>query len=78
MDYDDEVRRIIGDLLGRDTSDLTPETPLSVLEMDDLDNVELMMDLEDELDITIDDDEFDSIETYGGLVTFVQRLKEDK
>ena len=48
------------------------------LQADSLDVVELVMELEDEFEITIPDDEYEKIKTVGDAIRFVEKYRSDK
>lgn len=52
--------------------EILPRMSLRVdLEFDDLDMINAVMDVEDEFDISIDDDEWDRVQTVGDVATLV-------
>jgi acyl carrier protein len=57
------TRQIASNLLGVDYSYVKPTTTLGELGCDELDVVELIMELEETFDISITDDEFESLGT---------------
>ncbi len=70
-----EVRRIIADQLGHYVDKLEDDSRLvEDLGADSLDIVELVMEFEDEFDISIEDKEFDPKDphTVGGIVAFLR------
>jgi len=72
------VRRVASDLLGVDPEDLTQEVSLvRDLAADSLDLLELVSALEAELDLSLPDDVFDRVETYGELVAVVAALSRE-
>ncbi len=67
------VRDIIVEQLGIDESEVTKETDLeNELDADSLDIFQIISDIEDEYDITIDTDL--NLQTVGELVDYVQQL----
>ena len=75
---DTELKSILADVLGLDAEDaqaLTPESGLfgHVPEVDSMAVAGLLTEIEDRLDIVIEDDEVDGemLETYGGLLAFI-------
>lgn len=67
------VKDIIVEQLGIDESEVTKETDLeNGLDADSLDIFQIISDIEDEYDITIDTDL--NLQTVGELVDYVQQL----
>ena len=67
------VKVIVADQLGVDSDDLTPETHLEKdLSADSLDGVEIIMEIEDEFEISIPDEEAQKIKTIGAAVKLVE------
>ncbi|WP_347297915.1 acyl carrier protein [Dolosigranulum savutiense] len=67
------VKDIIVEQLGIDESEVTKETDLeNELDADSLDIFQIISDIEDEYDITIDTDL--NLQTVGELVDYVQQL----
>lgn len=69
-----KVKEIIIEELGLDEdTEVTMETSLMEdLEADSLDAVEIIMALEDEFDISIDDDEAENFKNIGDIVKFIE------
>lgn len=68
----DKIKTIILSELKVDSDKITRDDRLSEdLGADSLDAVELIMNIEDEFDISISDDEAQDIKTVGQLVDFV-------
>ena len=60
------------EVLAVDPTKVTPEANFADdLDADSLDLVELVMALEEEFDVTVDEDELDGIETVGQALTLV-------
>jgi len=59
------------EILSVDASTLTPESRFAELGADSLELVELAMALEDEFDITIDDEEFDEMHTVAAAIDLI-------
>ena len=60
------------EVLAVDPAKVTPEANFADdLDADSLDLVELVMALEEEFDVTVDEDEFDGIETVGQALALV-------
>lgn len=72
-DIQNRVKAIIVDKLGVDESEVKPEaTFTNDLGADSLDTVELIMELEKELNITIPDDQAEKIATVGDAIAYVE------
>ncbi len=79
LEIDLRLKSIIADVLGiapEDAADLTPDTGLfgHLPELDSMAVAGLLTEIEDRLGIVIEDDDVDGemLETYGGLLTFVE------
>ena len=69
----EKIKEIIVDQLGVEESQVTLETSFeSDLEADSLDIFQVINEIEDELDITIDTDQ--DLKTVGDLVSYVEGL----
>ena len=72
----DKVKEIISRELNIDSSKVTPEAHLEKdLGADSLDAVEVIMALEDEFDISVDDDALQTIKTVQDLVEYIEAHK---
>lgn len=70
----EKVVQIVSDQMGVDKAEITPETSfVDDLNADSLDTVELVMELEDEFDMSIPDEEAEKIKTVGDAVGYVER-----
>lgn len=75
MSVEQRVIEIISEQMGIDKSEITSATSFNRdLNADSLDAVELVMEFEDEFDISIPDEEAESIETVGQAVSYIQKL----
>lgn len=69
----DRVVEIVAEQLGADKEKIKPETHfVNDLGADSLDVVELVMELEEEFDISIPDDAAEKIQTIGQAVEFIE------
>ena len=69
----EKVQQIIVDKLGVDESEVTPEASFTNdLGADSLDTVELIMEFENEFNISIPDDQAESIQTVGGAIKYIE------
>lgn len=72
MTNEQRIHNIVALLFGVDVKEITNATNLTNdLNADSLDQVELVMDVEDEFNLTIPDDEADKIKTVGEIVAWV-------
>jgi acyl carrier protein len=70
----ERVIDIVAEQLGVDKEKITPETSfVNDLGADSLDTVELVMELEEEFDITIPDDAAEKIQTVGQAVQYIEK-----
>ena len=79
MDVEQKVRQIICEQLSVEESEVTSEASfVETLNADSLDTVELVMELEDEFDLTIPDDEAEKLKTVGQAIEYIQAHLEGK
>ncbi|MEO1497599.1 MAG: acyl carrier protein [Planctomycetota bacterium] len=70
----ERVIEIVSEQLGVDKEKISPETSfVTDLGADSLDTVELVMELEEEFDVTIPDDAAEKIQTVGAAVEFIEQ-----
>ena len=69
----DTIVELLVDRLECDPSEITMDSTFRDLGIDSLDTVDLLMELEDKLEISIELDE--KIDTVGDLVHFVEKIK---
>ena len=74
MDEFAKLKEIIHEKLDVDTADLTLETTFESMKVDSLDMVEIIMDIEETFDITIDVNP-DQLATLGDLVEYIKKNK---
>ena len=73
-DIASRVKKIIIDKLGVDESEVTPEASFTNdLGADSLDTVELIMEFEKEFNISIPDDQAESITTVGEAIDYLEK-----
>jgi acyl carrier protein len=71
---EERVKKIIGEQLGVEEDEVTPEASfVEDLGADSLDTVELVMELEEEFEINIPDDAAEKIQTVGQAVEFIEK-----
>ena len=74
MDVASKVKQIIAEQLGVDEPEIKTESSfIDDLGADSLDTVELVMELEDEFDITIPDEEAEKLKTVGEAIDHIQQ-----
>lgn len=66
----DKIKEIIAEKIDIDPTTITEESSFEDMEVDSLDMVEIVMDIEEEFDISIDVE--DDIKTVGDLVALIQ------
>ena len=72
----DRVIDIVAEQLGVDKEKVTPDTSfVNDLGADSLDTVELVMELEEEFDISIPDEEAEKIQTVGQAIEFIEKAQ---
>jgi acyl carrier protein len=68
----EKVRTIVADDLGIDADTITMESAfINDLHADSLDAVEIIMELEEEFDLTISDEDAEKIRTVGDAVQYI-------
>ena len=69
---ENKVVEIISEQMGVDKSEVSRETSfINDLNADSLDTVELVMEFEDEFDLSIPDEEAEKIQTVGAAVDYI-------
>jgi acyl carrier protein len=67
-----KVIEIVSEQMGVDKSEITRETSfINDLNADSLDTVELVMEFEDEFDMSIPDEEAEKIQTVGAAIDYI-------
>ena len=75
-EIESKVKEIIADKLGVDEADVKPEASFTNdLGADSLDTVELIMEFEKSLNITIPDDQAEKIATVGDAIAYIEENK---
>ena len=70
---------IISEQMGADKAEITRETSfINDLNADSLDTVELVMEFEDEFDMSIPDEEAEKIQTVGAAVDYIVTVAQTK
>jgi acyl carrier protein len=76
---EDKVIDIISEQMGVDKSEVSRETSfINDLNADSLDTVELVMEFEDEFDMSIPDEEAEKIQTVGAAIEFIVKVAQSK
>ena len=71
-EIEQRVIDIISEQMGVDKSEITRETSfINDLNADSLDTVELVMEFEDEFDMSIPDEEAEKIQTVGAAIDYI-------
>ncbi|MBI1825038.1 MAG: acyl carrier protein [Planctomycetes bacterium] len=74
-----KVIQIVAEQMSVDKATITRNTSfVNDLNADSLDTVELVMELEDEFDLTIPDDEAEKMKTVGEAIDYIKKQLESK
>ncbi len=74
-----KVIEIISEQMGVDKAEITRETSfINDLNADSLDTVELVMEFEDEFDMSIPDEEAEKIQTVGASIDYIINIAQSK
>jgi len=74
-----KVVEIISEQMGVDKAEISRETSfINDLNADSLDTVELVMEFEDEFDMSIPDEEAEKIQTVGAAVDYIANIAKSK
>jgi acyl carrier protein len=75
----EKVVKIVSEQMGVDKAELTLETSfVNDLNADSLDTVELVMEFEDEFELSIPDEEAEKIQTIGQAVNYIAKAQTEK
>ncbi len=78
-EIEEKVYQIVSEQMGIDKSELARETSfVDDLNADSLDTVELVMEFEDEFEMSIPDEEAEKIRTIGQTVTYIIEHNKEK
>ena len=76
---EEKVIEIISEQIGADKTEISRETSfINDLIIDSLDTMELMMELEDEFDVSIPDEDAEKIQTVGAAVDYIVTVAQSK
>ena len=76
---EEKVISIISEQMDLDKSEITRETSfINDLNADSLDTVELVMEFEDEFDMSIPDEEAEKIQTVGAAIDYIHNITKSK
>lgn len=76
---ENKVVDIISEQMGVDKGEITKETSfINDLNADSLDTVELVMEFEDEFDMSIPDEEAEKIQTVGAAISYIVKVAQSK
>ena len=79
VEIEEKVVQIVSEQLSVDKNDINKATSfVNDLNADSLDTVELVMELEDEFDLTIPDEEAEKLKTVGEAIDYIQTHLEQK
>ena len=79
QEIEKKVIEIISEQMGADKSEITRETSfINDLNADSLDTVELVMEFEDEFDMSIPDEEAEKIQTVGAAIDYIVNIAQSK
>jgi acyl carrier protein len=74
-----KVIEIVSEQMGVDKAEITRETSfINDLNADSLDTVELVMEFEDEFDMSIPDEEAEKIQTVGAAIDYILEIAKKK
>ena len=78
-EIEEKIYQIVSEQMGIDKSELTLETSfVDDLNADSLDTVELVMEFEDEFEMSIPDEEAEKIRTIGQTVSYILEHNKEK
>ena len=74
-----KVVEIVSEQMGVDKGEISRETHfINDLNADSLDTVELVMEFEDEFDMSIPDEEAEKIQTIGAAIDYIAQIMDGK
>ena len=79
VEIEEKVVQVVSDQMSVDKSEISRNTSfVNDLNADSLDTVELVMELEDEFDLTIPDEEAEKLKTVGEAIDYIQKHLDSK
>jgi len=73
-EIEDKVIQIVSEQMSVDKGEISKETSfVNDLNADSLDTVELVMELEDEFDLTIPDEDAENLKTVGEAISYITK-----
>ncbi len=73
-EIEDKVIQIVSEQMSVDKGEIAKETSfVNDLNADSLDTVELVMELEDEFDLTIPDEDAENLKTVGEAISYITK-----
>ena len=76
MSVEEKVIGIVSEQLGVPKEEITRESKfVDDLKADSLDVVELVMEFEDEFEVTIPDEDYEKIQTVGDAITYIEEKR---
>jgi len=79
VEIEEKVIQVVSEQMSVDKSEVSRNTSfVNDLNADSLDTVELVMELEDEFDLTIPDEEAEKLRTVGEAIDYIKNHLEDK
>ncbi len=76
MSVEEKVFEIVSEHLGHPREEITRESQfIEDLKADSLDLVELVMEFEEQFDVTIPDEDYDKIQTVGDAIDYIEEHK---
>ncbi len=78
-EIEEKVIQIVSEQMSADKGEISRKTSfVNDLNADSLDTVELVMELEDEFDLTIPDEDAEKLKTVGEAIDFIQKHADGK
>lgn len=79
VEIEEKVIQVVSEQMSVDKSEISRNTSfINDLNADSLDTVELVMELEDEFDLTIPDEEAEKLGTVGEAIDYIQKHLDTK
>ncbi|OQY06765.1 MAG: acyl carrier protein [Planctomycetales bacterium 4572_13] len=79
VNIQEKVIEIVSEQMGVDKGEVSPKTSfINDLNADSLDTVELVMEFEDEFDMSIPDEEAEKIQTVGAAIDYITKIMNEQ